>query len=524
MLQNHNSDSMLLQDDREMKQKGKVIVCAGSTGVGKSALALHLARMINSNNDHENMKFKSASIINADVMQIYEGLPITTNKPSESELQEIEHHFVGEKQGVVSDRAQLYTVLNYKKDCHELFEQDLFKRDVVPIICGGTNYYIQSVIFDQYLIGTAEESNGLEYNETKKDEDSEDLKKYTHERLKEIDPESAALIHPNDIRKIKKRILLYEKEQRVFTQVIDSKKEEQRTLKYETLFFYLACDNRGVLRQRIADRAVQMMENGLLQEVVTFHEYLFKNKDKLSISFEHGVLQSIGYKEFLPYLKYLEEINDIGDKNEEDAILKKKNELKQQCLESLINGTFKYAKKQETWYRSSWANSKLPLVKQGILYKFDISTTPVDVIKESALQIAKHFLEGKEIPQDLVEAYQVKEPHQKSSDQQGDENKTYWCEKCNSTHHGYTEYRAHLKSRLHKKRKNKSVTPVVNERNREDISESKIPKGSSSENEFLTTTTTADIIETSSDQEISSNHSFQESPKPNVIEKEVNQE
>lgn len=463
------------------------------------ALALHLARMINGNNDHENMKWKSAAIINADVMQIYEGLPITTNKPSDSELKEIKHHFVGEKQGVVSDRSQLYTVLNYKKDCHELFEKDLFKRDVVPIICGGTNYYIQSVIFDQYLIGSAEESNGAEYNETKRDDDSEDLKKYTHERLKEIDPESAALIHPNDIRKIKKRILLYEKEQRVFTQVIDSKKEEQRTLKYDTLFFYLACDNRGVLRQRIADRAVQMMENGLLQEVVNFHEYLFKNKDKLSISFEHGVLQSIGYKEFLPYLKYLEEINDIGDKNQNDeSILKKKSELKKQCLEALINGTFKYAKKQETWYRSSWANAKLPLIKQGILYRFDISTTPVDVIMESASQIARHFLEGKEIPQHLVDSYQVKEPHQKPSDQSGDENKTYWCEKCNSTHQGYSEYRAHLKSRLHKKRKNKSPLPTVSV-NGEETTESKVPKASSSNNEspvdissmncFTTTTT-----------------------------------
>jgi len=446
----------MLETPNQTHQQGKVLICAGSTGVGKSSLALSLARFINGSANDLPCEWKSSSIINADVMQIYEGLPITTNKPSTLEMEEVKHYFVGEKVGVVSDRSQLYTVLNYQKDCHDLMENVLFKNHNVPIIVGGTNYYIQSVVFDQYLIGTAEESNGADYNETRENED--DLKNYTHERLQEIDPESAKLIHPNDLRKIKKRILIFEKDQKIFTNVIEKKQQSQKTLKYDCLFFYLACDNRGVLKQRITERAIQMMEQGLLQEVVKFHEYLIQNKDKLSISFEHGVLQSIGYKEFLPYLKYLEEINDLTDSNQEEAILKKKEQLKNQCLTALVNSTCKYAKKQETWYRSLWANAKVPLVDQGILYKFDISKTPADEIKKSALEIAQHFLQGTPIPQHLVDAYQVKEHYQKNPDHPGDENKTYLCEKCDTTHLGYTEYKKHLKTRLHKKRKNKDPT------------------------------------------------------------------
>ena len=445
----------------------KIIVCAGSTGVGKSALAFALAKYIK---EKEQLSFwKSASIINADVMQIYEGLPITTNKPSPSEMEQVKHYFVGEKAGVVSDRSELYTVLNYQKDCHELFENELFLKGNVPIICGGTNYYIQSVIFDQYLIGKAEDSNGGQYNETKEDE--EDMKNYTYERLKEIDPESAKLIHPNDIRKIKKRILLFENNQQVFTEVLESKQDKQRTLKYDCLFFYLACDNRGVLRKRIEDRAVQMMDNGLLDEVVKYHKYLIDNKESLSLSFEHGVLQSIGYKEFLPYLKYLEEINDLEDVNTSDeAIVKKKQALKKQCLEALINSTFKYAKKQETWYRSSWASAKLPLVSSGKLFKFDISaSSPTDII-QSAQEITTHFLGGQEIPQHLKDNYCVEKPYEKNPNHPGDESKTYLCEKCGSTHVGYTEYKKHLKTRLHKKRKNNDKSSA-NKQKKEDDSE-----------------------------------------------------
>ncbi|KAL9648224.1 hypothetical protein ABK040_009228 [Willaertia magna] len=434
-----NSEKLekLINNSTKQEEKKKKLICVlGSTSVGKSSLALHIGNYLNQLNKEEKKitNCNGSVIINSDVMQMYEGLPISTNKPTEKELELIHHYFIGTKNGLL-DKSKLYTVLDFQVDCHNLLEEELFPNRLIPIIVGGTNYYIQSIVFEDYLIGEIEENNREQYVEI----NEKDNEIYTHERLKEIDPESAEKIHPNDIRKIKKRILLFERTNKVFSKQVKEKENLQKQLKYDCIFIYIGCDDKELLRNRIIERANQMMEQGLLEEVIDFHNYL-KEQNILNPSLEHGILQSIGYKEFLPYLKEL----DNNSNNKE--VLEK---LKKQCLETLITATYRYARKQETWYRSLWASNKIPLMEKGILYSFDISKENINIIKENAIKLINCFIKDEIISEDLLNKYQVRESPKKK------EEEIFTCETCKSTHQGQEKFKRHMNSKAHKKRKKK---------------------------------------------------------------------
>ncbi|KAL7115967.1 hypothetical protein ACP275_04G214100 [Erythranthe tilingii] len=180
--------------------KPKIVVIMGSTGAGKSKLAIDLASHF------------SIEIINADSMQVYQGLDVLTNKVPVHERKGVPHHLLG----TISPNVE-FTAKEFRDSAIQLIDE-IWSRNCLPVIVGGTNYYIQALVSQFLLDDNAEdlETNclhGCPENNEELDFElglaSESCDYYTYSRLKELDPVAANRIHPNDQRKIKQYLTLY---------------------------------------------------------------------------------------------------------------------------------------------------------------------------------------------------------------------------------------------------------------------------------------------------------------------------
>ncbi|KAL7154038.1 hypothetical protein ABFS83_04G208400 [Erythranthe nasuta] len=180
--------------------KPKIVVIMGSTGAGKSKLAIDLASHF------------PIEIINADSMQVYQGLDVLTNKVPVHERKGVPHHLLG----TISPNVE-FTAKEFRDSAIQLIDE-IWSRNSLPVIVGGTNYYIQALVSQFLLDDNAEdlETNCLhgcpETNEELGFEiglPSESCDYYTYSRLKDLDPVAANRIHPNDERKIKQYLSLY---------------------------------------------------------------------------------------------------------------------------------------------------------------------------------------------------------------------------------------------------------------------------------------------------------------------------
>lgn len=223
--------------------KPKVIVIAGPTASGKSSLAIELAKEIN------------GEIISADSMQIYKDMNIGTAKVTKKEMQGIPHYMLD-----IINPDKRYSVSDFKKQAEEAIKI-ILKNKKIPIICGGTGLYINSLIY------------GIEFNNEEIDEEyrnklnsiaqNEGTDKLYEEALK-IDPEAMKKISKNDRKRIIRVLEIYNKTGKTKTQLdIESRKNE---IKYDYKIFALDID-RKILYKRINARVDKMIENGLIEEV-----------------------------------------------------------------------------------------------------------------------------------------------------------------------------------------------------------------------------------------------------------------
>lgn len=290
--------------------KPKVIVIAGPTASGKTALSIELAKKI------------KGEIISSDSMQIYKDMDIGTAKVTEAEKQGIKHYLID----VVAPNER-YSVSDFKKDSEKAIEQILAKGKV-PIVTGGTGLYIDSLIY------------GIEYPEMNFDpeyrnkliqqaETEEDLKILYDEAMK-IDAEAMEIISPND----KKRIIRILE---IFKATGKNKTEQERLSRLQGTkynFKVFAMDMaREKLYERINQRVEIMLEQGLVQEV----------KDlKAKYQCFPTAMQGLGYKEVVEYLE--------GKCTKEEMVEKIKQETRH------------YAKRQLTWFRKNketvWLNAE----------------------------------------------------------------------------------------------------------------------------------------------------------------------
>ena len=296
-----------------------LLVITGPTAVGKTELSLKIAE-----------KYRG-EIISADSMQIYRYMDIGTAKVEPQERRNIKHHLID-----IINPDEEFSVAEYQKRVDKLI-LEIRERKALPILVGGTGLYIKAVV-DGFLFPEMKTDDGLRHR--LEDEAASNGNEYLHDRLKEIDPELAEKLHPNDLRRIIRAIEVYEKTGYTYTYFM--RKQEERPSRYNTLIVGLLRD-REELYSRINKRVDLMIKKGLVEEL----NYLFS----LGYSLSMTAFQGLGYKEIIGYLD-------------------KKYSL-DEAVRILKRNTRHYAKRQITWFKRekdiNWFN--LSRVNQDIIYE-----------------------------------------------------------------------------------------------------------------------------------------------------------
>ncbi|XP_070466264.1 tRNA dimethylallyltransferase isoform X20 [Equus przewalskii] len=169
-----------------------LVVILGATGTGKSTLALQLGQRL------------GGEIVSADSMQVYEGLDIITNKVSAREQRMCQHHMISFVDPLVTN----YTVVDFRNKATALIE-DIFARDKIPIVVGGTNYYIEALLWKVLVNAKPQEMDTEKVIDRKVELEKEDGH-VLHKRLSQVDPERAAKLHPHDKRKVARSLQVFE--------------------------------------------------------------------------------------------------------------------------------------------------------------------------------------------------------------------------------------------------------------------------------------------------------------------------
>lgn len=299
--------------------KNKLIIIAGPTAVGKTDISIELCKRIN------------GSVISADSMQVYKYMDIGSAKITKDEMQDIKHYCID-----ILEPEEEYNV-NIFQNMAKNSINDCYANGKIPVLVGGTGFYIQSVLYDIDFENTNKDNS---YRQELEQLALQNGNEYVHNMLKEIDIDSYNTIHSNNLKRVI-RALEYYKE----TGMPISKHNEEQKAKespYDFHFFVLT-DERDLLYSRINKRVDIMLENGLIEEV----KFL---KDK-GISRNAVSMQGIGYKEIYDYLD--------GKYDLETAI------------ETLKQETRRFAKRQITWFKREkdaiWINrSQYPTKEQVV--------------------------------------------------------------------------------------------------------------------------------------------------------------
>lgn len=273
----------------------KIIIICGPTASSKSVLAIECAKLLNS------------EIISADSMNVYKGLDIGTAKPTLEEMQGIKHNLID----VVSP-FDTFSVGDYKERALPIINS-LLSQGKTPIICGGTGFYINSILFD-LSYGNSEAN--LEVRKKYQKLAQEYGNEYVFNILKEKDLDSAKKLHPNDLKRVIRALEIFESG----IKKSDIKDDLTPMFDYDA---YSIDFPREMLYDRINKRVDLMIENGLIQEI--------KDLVDKGVKQNHQCMQGIGYKEVIPYL------------NGEYTL--------EECVNLIKLNTRHYAKRQITFFK-----------------------------------------------------------------------------------------------------------------------------------------------------------------------------
>ncbi|MDD2487158.1 MAG: tRNA (adenosine(37)-N6)-dimethylallyltransferase MiaA [Candidatus Gracilibacteria bacterium] len=274
----------------------KIIVIYGPTASGKTALSLEIAKMLDS------------EIIGADSRQIYKKLDIGTGKITKDEMSGIRHHMID-----ILDIGQNYSVGEYKKETEKIINK-LHEDGKMPIICGGTGLYIDSIVYE-FDIPKIEPD--WEYREDLEKLRIENGNDFLWQLLNRLDPEYAQMLEPNNYRYVIRGLEIFEKSGKSMLEL-----KGTNELKYDVLFLTPYDGDRVKLYERINLRVEEMFEAGLVDEVKKILES--HTKDSFG-------LNTIGYKEIAEYLE--------GNLDLET------------CRNLVKQHNRNYAKRQLTWFR-----------------------------------------------------------------------------------------------------------------------------------------------------------------------------
>ncbi len=279
--------------------KKPLIIITGPTACGKTDISIELAKKIN------------GEIISADSMQVYKYMNIGTAKPSKAEMCGIKHYLIDELYPDEEFNAMVFQSMAKK------YIEEIYSKGKIPIIVGGTGFYINALVYDNNFMSTDDDGH---IRRQLYDEAEKYGKCYMYEKLKKIDPEYAAIVHENNLKRVIRAIEYYIQTGEKMSEHNNDAKNKQSP--YNVSFFILSMD-RTKLYDRINQRVDIMISNGLTEEV----------KKLIDMGYGSSIIsmQGIGYKELIPY---------INGKMELDEAI---NILKQ--------STRRFAKRQLTWFR-----------------------------------------------------------------------------------------------------------------------------------------------------------------------------
>ncbi|EDV90672.1 tRNA dimethylallyltransferase [Drosophila grimshawi] len=428
-----------------MLRKVPLIVILGSTGTGKTKLSLELAERF------------GGEIISADSMQVYTNLYIATAKATKEEQSRARHHLLD-----VATPAEPFTVTHFRNAALPIVEQ-LLAKSKPPIVVGGTNYYIESLLWD-ILVNTKDEQTADDTNSTHELSTAE-----LHQHLTKIDPSSANRIHPNNRRKIQRAIEVYQSTGQTLTTKLAKQRQQPGgnrlggPLRYpHTILLWLRC-RQDVLNERLDKRVDGMLHQGLLQELRHFHN---SNAAATQQAFTKGVLQTIGYKEFVPYLTKYDDQQDASveaylsannyqlPSNEQLLIIESSEsvqlaaslQLLRSCCDELKLVTRRYSKKQLKWINNRFLASKDRQVPD--LYELD--TSDVSKWHDCVYKRAECII-GSYRQEQICELEPMAKRVHPGADL--DEETSNFCAICERLFIGEYQWNLHLKSNKHKRRR-----------------------------------------------------------------------
>jgi tRNA dimethylallyltransferase len=400
-------------------------------------------------------------------MQMYDGLPIITNKITSEEQKSIPHHLLG----IVGLDKEPWRVGLFKKKARSVIKE-IRARGKLPILVGGTHYYTQSLLFEDVLISDAahgEEETGEELSREELNRRFPILERPTEEileRLRTVDPVMADRWHPNDRRKIQRSLEIYLMTGKPASKAYEEQQERKHLYRGDasnievpaeaeispllesTLIFWVHADPE-VLSKRLDERVEKMLKVGLINEVETLDKFLHEQTAAgVSVDRSSGIWVSIGFKEFEPYIE-----------------ARKSNEMSSTELQALFAAvvertkaaTRQYAKRQIRWIRLKLLTALSKANSLTNTYLLDGSNLDhwSASVSGAAIDIVHKFLAKEELPaphgmsQAATELLTPKRTFD-LSDRRG-----LWirhtCELCNMTAVTDEQWQRHIKGRGHRR-------------------------------------------------------------------------
>lgn len=280
-------------------EKRPLLILTGPTAAGKTALSIQLAKAV------------GGEIISADSMQIYKKMNIGTAKIRPEEMQGVPHFLVDQL-----DPKEEFNVVRFQEMAKDAMER-IYERGHIPIVVGGTGFYIQALLYDiDFSVHESEETYRRELTKLAEERGKE----YLYEMLRKVDPEYASALHANNVKKVIRALEYFHETGEKLS--VHNASQREKYSPYQFAYFVLN-EKRELLYERINGRVDLMMQEGLLQEVEGLVEEGCK-RDMVS-------MQGIGYKEFFDYFD--------GKKTLEETV------------EQIKLDTRHFAKRQLTWFR-----------------------------------------------------------------------------------------------------------------------------------------------------------------------------
>lgn len=290
----------------------KLVIIAGPTAVGKTNISIKVAEKI------------YGEIISADSMQIYKYMDIGSAKITPEEMQGIPHYMIDEV-----EPNKEFSVAEFKNRGEKCIKE-IYNKNKIPMIVGGTGLYINSIIYNYNFTNTDKDEEYREYLHCLAEEKG---KKYIHSMLKEVDMDSYERLFPNDLKRVVRALEVFKSTGKTIGEFTKEQEENLYNIPYN-LKYYVLNMNREKLYDRINRRVDIMLEKGLIEEVIKLRNMGY-NSNMQS-------MKGIGYKEILYYLE--------GNISLDEAIY------------LIKKGSRNYAKRQLTWFRKDpravWINKE----------------------------------------------------------------------------------------------------------------------------------------------------------------------